>query len=405
MAHLNDGKGQTEYYYSLASPESGTSRDRVEWYNFRMTVLAVHDARPFIDDIPVRFMQTAKAGQYSTRLLMHYLIGEYRHRCSRMHNIYRNNGVTRAAAVGAMPSNRNALTRMYETIKNLYEELLRKCNDDDRCRWTLRRRNGSGVLMRTMEARFVGLSRELESRIGKPSFVEKWGTETGEAELALLRMQCRAAVAAPSAEAAKRCSSPVESNTSVTVRLCAEVIGEIVSTAITAASEAARRQRGEEHIHRVTEVLRERSARRPMPIVPEVVARPITGAAAVTQQSVDHNMRAAARIQRNEGLTLMRKPSQLEELNARLCLARMNKDQAAVSRIGACIARKKANNTRKNKRKYENKKRNKRMRREYDAALAAEMSDIDDDSDNDIDIMPPRGGGPPPSAGGAGVAV
>ena len=60
-------------------------------------------------------------------------------------------------------------------------------------------------------------------------------------------------------------------------------------------------------------------------------------------------------------------------------------------------------NTARNKRKYENKKRNKRMRRKYDEALAAEMSDVDaDDSIIGSDFNITYGGGPPPSTDCAG---
>ena len=45
------------------------------------------------------------------------------------------------------------------------------------------------------------------------------------------------------------------------------------------------------------------------------------------------------------------------------------------------------------------------MHRAYDAALTAEMSDAEDDSNDDIDIVPNGDGGPPPSAGGAGVVA
>ena len=85
--------------------------------------------------------------------------------------------------------------------------------------------------MRDMEARFTGLCRELESHIGKPVFADMWGTEKSEAELVLLRLQDRAAVAAPSAEATKRRSTPVRSGSNLAVRPCAEVFGEFVYTA------------------------------------------------------------------------------------------------------------------------------------------------------------------------------
>ena len=45
------------------------------------------------------------------------------------------------------------------------------------------------------------------------------------------------------------------------------------------------------------------------------------------------------------------------------------------------------------------------MQREFDAALSAWMSDVDDDSDDGIGIIPYRDDGPPPSTGGEGVAI
>ena len=95
------------------------------------------------------------------------------------------------------------------------------------------------------------------------------------------------------------------------VRLCAEVNDEILSIAASAASEAARRKRFKEHYRHVTETLHARSLRRPGPLVPGVVDRPITGSYAVTQKSVEYLGLEASRIERNEWLTLMRRPMQL----------------------------------------------------------------------------------------------
>ena len=133
----------------------------------------------------------------------------------------------------------------------------------------------------------------------------------------------------------------------------------------------------------------------------QILARPATGVAATTHESVDYMMRESGRTERNEGLMLMRRLAQLWELSAGLFKARVNRDQEAVERNGSCIARKKANNSRKNKRKYENLKRIKRMRREYDAALAKEISYVYDESE---DIVR-NGGDHPSSAGGAEVTV
>ena len=53
----------------------------------------------------------------------------------------------------------------------------------------LRRRDGSERLVREMEARFFGIGRELESRVGTLTLNERWGTERTEAERALLHLQ------------------------------------------------------------------------------------------------------------------------------------------------------------------------------------------------------------------------
>ena len=163
----------------------------------------------------------------------------------------------------------------------------------------------------------------------------------------LLGLECVGASAAPAAMAAQKRSAQCEALENVAGHVYAELMTEVISATTYLALGESWQKRNTEHTRRVTETLRARSARRLGPVVPDVVGRPTTGVAAMTQQSINHTTRQAACIERNEDLTQKRKPSQLEELNPRLCLERMDRDQAAVSHIGACIARKKANNTRK----------------------------------------------------------
>ena len=139
--------------------------------------------------------------------------------------------------------------------------------------------------------------------------------------------------------------------------------------------------------------------------VPHVISHPVFGSAQVTPESIDYMSREARLVERNEGLILMSKPTQMEDLNGRLFIARFNLDHGSVKRIGTCITKKKANSTRKNKRKRENKMRNKSMRHEYDAALTAQISDVDDDDYDNDEIVPNGVGGSPPRVGCVGVTV
>ena len=70
---------------------------------------------------------------------------------------------------------------------------------------------------------------------------------------------------------------------------------EIVFAPANAGSKAVQEERSNAHILHVTEVLRERSALRPVQVMPEVVARPVAGAAVVTQHSVEYISREASR--------------------------------------------------------------------------------------------------------------
>ena len=91
-----------------------------------------------------------------------------------------------------------------------------------------------------MEEHFIGLDRELGSRIGTPAFTKKWGTELSASEVDLLRLQRRDCPAAQQVEAAGRGNMANDPNTSVTVLICAEVVHGIVSAVAAVGSEAAR---------------------------------------------------------------------------------------------------------------------------------------------------------------------
>ena len=157
MADANMGDSSLEHAYYLSAPPPGLSKERMNWYRNRMITLAVHDNRPLIDDLPVKFLLHANASQYSTRLLVQHMLKEYRHRNSRMYNVWRNNGKVKLVAVGTMPNDRATLFPLYRTAKHRHEELVKMCKNDERCRWTLRRRDGRGQLMREMDHRFICL--------------------------------------------------------------------------------------------------------------------------------------------------------------------------------------------------------------------------------------------------------
>ena len=92
--------------------------------------------------------------------------------------------------------------------------------------------------MRDMGARFTALGRESESRVGKARFTKMWGTKRTKHELALLRLQHRAIVAAPQTKATEHINEPNGSEHDDAKRICAGVVDDIVSAAASTGGDA-----------------------------------------------------------------------------------------------------------------------------------------------------------------------
>ena len=80
---------------------------------------AMADALDFIDEMPVRFMVIEKAKEYSTRLLVQFMVRHYRFENSRMYNILLNNGCKRVCTVGNLPNDRNTLMSMHNLLRHV----------------------------------------------------------------------------------------------------------------------------------------------------------------------------------------------------------------------------------------------------------------------------------------------
>ena len=95
------------------TPAGMVTPDSKRTWSAAMIRSAKADTCVFIDEAPVRFMVIEKTKNYSTRLLVQFMVRHYNFENSRMYNILQGNGRKYACSVGSLPNDTNTLVKIF----------------------------------------------------------------------------------------------------------------------------------------------------------------------------------------------------------------------------------------------------------------------------------------------------